>query len=68
MEPVVSRIAGFLVSAGVAAMAAFTVAHIAHNDFGMSRYHIRTEALIGAAVLALLLAIEYFGKKWRKPE
>ena len=68
MEPILSKIAGLVVSASAAALAAFTVGHIAHYDLGVSRQEIRTPALISAALIAALLAIEYFGKKLRKPK
>jgi hypothetical protein len=68
MEPVLSKIAGFLVSASAAALAAFTLGYIAHYDLGLSRQEIRTPALIVAIMIALLLATEYFGKKLRKPK
>ena len=68
-DPIPVKIAGFLVSVGVAAMAALAVGYVAHYDFGVSRLDIRTSALIGAATIALitvlLWAIEYF-KKLRK--
>ena len=68
MEPLVPKIAGWFVVLGVAVLAAFALAHIAHYDLGVSRHEIRTQALIGAAVLAMLMAVEYFGKKFRKPK
>ena len=42
--------------------AAITLGHIAHFEFGFSRQQ------IGAAVIAALLAVEFFGKKLRKPK
>jgi hypothetical protein len=42
------------------------VAYIAHYDFGLSRREIRTPAVVGAAVIAVLVAIEFFGKKLRQ--
>jgi hypothetical protein len=68
MAPLVPKIAGWFVVLGVAVVAAFALAHIAHDDLGVSRHEIRTQALIGAAVLAMLMAVEYFGKKFRKPK
>jgi hypothetical protein len=47
---------------------ALSVGYIAHYDFGFSRQEIRTPAVIGAAIIGLLVAIEYFGKKLRKPK
>ena len=54
-------------SAG-AIVAAFSLGYVAHYDFGFSRREIRTPALIAAAVIALLLAVEYFGTSLRKPK
>ena len=34
--------------------------YIAHYEFGYSRYEIRTPAVIGAAIIGLLMATEYF--------
>jgi hypothetical protein len=66
MEPIISKIIGFLVAVCTAAVAALTVGYIAHYDFGLSRLDIRMLALIGAAtiapIVALLFAIEYFGR------
>ena len=49
-----------------AAFAALWLAYIAHYDFGLSRQEIRIPAVVGAAVIAVLVAIEGFGKKLRK--
>jgi hypothetical protein len=35
---------------------------------GFSRQEIRTQAVIGAAIVGLLVATEHFGKKLRKPK
>jgi hypothetical protein len=40
------RIAGFLVFACAAAVAAYTVGHIAHDDLGFARQAIRTGAAV----------------------
>jgi hypothetical protein len=53
---------------GTATMAALTLAYIAHYDFGLSRQEIRTPAVAAAAVIAMLVAVEFFGKKLRKPK
>jgi hypothetical protein len=42
--------------------------YIAHYDFGFSRQEIRTPAVIGAAIIGLLMATEYFCQKLRKPK
>jgi hypothetical protein len=66
MELIISKIVGFLVSVGLAAMVALLLGYVAHYDIGVSRLDIRTLALIGAAALtpivALLSAIAYFEK------
>jgi hypothetical protein len=66
MEPIISKIIGFLVAVCTAAVAALTVGYIAHYDFGLSRLDIRMLlALIGAAtiapIVALLFANRIFG-------
>jgi hypothetical protein len=56
-----------LMTFGVAATAvALSLAYIAHYDLGLSREEIRTAAVIGAAVIAALVAVEFFGKRLRK--
>lgn len=42
--------------------------YIAHYEFGFSRQEIRTPAVIGAAIIGLLMATEYFVQKLRKPK
>ncbi len=66
METSVDRVLNYLVAMGTATMAALTLAYIAHYDFGLSRQEIRKPAVVGAAVIAVLLAVEFFGKKLRK--
>ena len=44
-----------------------SVACIAQYDLGLSRQEIRTPAVVGAAAIAVLVAVEFFGKKLRKP-
>jgi predicted membrane protein len=65
-DPIPSKVVGFLLSLSVAAMVALSVGYVAHYDFGLSRLDIRTSALIGAAIIApivaLLSVIEYFEK------
>jgi hypothetical protein len=51
-----------------AIVTALSVGYIAHYDLGFSRQEIRTQAVVGAAILGLLVATEYFGKKLRKPK
>jgi hypothetical protein len=61
-----ARIAGFLVFACAATVAAYTVGHIAHDDLGFARQAIRTQALLFAAVLGGLLVITMFGSRFGK--
>jgi hypothetical protein len=51
-----------------AIVTALSVGYIAHYDFGFSRQEIRTPAVVGAAIIGLLVATEYFGKRLRKPK
>jgi hypothetical protein len=51
-----------------AVVTALSVEYIAHYDLGYSRQEIRTQAVIGAAIIGLLMAAEYLGKKLRKPK
>jgi mannose/fructose/N-acetylgalactosamine-specific phosphotransferase system component IIC len=40
--------------------------YVAHYAFGFSRQEIRTPAVIGAAIIGLLMATEYLGQNLRK--
>jgi hypothetical protein len=51
-----------------AVVTALSVEYIAHYDLGYSRQEIPTQAVIGAAIIGLLMAAEYLGKKLRKPK
>jgi hypothetical protein len=66
METTVGGVLRVLMAAGAAAVTALTLAYIAHYDLGLSRQEIRTPAVIAAAVIAMLMMIEFFGKKLRK--
>ena len=68
METTVDRALFVLASVVAAAITALALAIIAHFDFGLSREEIRTPAVVGAAVIAVLIAVEFFGKKLRKPQ
>jgi hypothetical protein len=68
METTVDRVLIYLTAAGTATMAALTLAYVAHYDFGLSRQEIRTPAVVAAAVIAMLVAVEFFGKKLRRPK
>jgi hypothetical protein len=47
---------------------ALSLAYIARYDFGLSREEIRTPAVAAAVVIAMLMAVEFFGKRLRKPK
>jgi hypothetical protein len=64
-DPNVDRITILL---GGAIVTALSLGYIAHFELGFSRQEIRTPAVIAAAVIALLLAVEYFGTRLRKPK
>jgi purine-cytosine permease-like protein len=51
-----------------AGLAAVILGNVAHYGFGLSQEAIRIPAIIGAAVIALLIAVVFFGKKLRKPK
>jgi uncharacterized membrane protein (GlpM family) len=57
MEYIVLKIANFLIALGMASMIAFTLGLAAHYLFGLSRLDIRTSALSGAGIAALVLAL-----------
>jgi hypothetical protein len=67
MEKTVEQALFYVMLGGMAATTALSLAYIAHFDFGLSRQEIRTPAVIGAVVIAVLVAVEFFGKKLRKP-
>jgi chromate transport protein ChrA len=53
-----------------APLAAAMLGYIAHYDFGLSRQEIRTPAVVGAAVIAVVIvtlaALDFFRKRPRK--
>ena len=52
---------------GVGATAvALSLVYIAHYDFGFSREAIRTPALIGAGIIAALVAADFLIERLRK--
>jgi hypothetical protein len=67
METTVAWALIILMATSTAIAAALTLAYVAHYGFGFSRDEIRTPAVVGAAVIAVLVAAELFGKKLRKP-
>jgi hypothetical protein len=48
-----------------AVVTAFTGWYVARYDLGLSKQRIRAPAVLGAAIIGLLVAIEYFGKRLR---
>ena len=66
MERPVDRALLFLMSVVTAAITALALAPVAHFDFGLSREEIRSAAMVGAGVVTMLVAVEFFGKKLRK--
>jgi hypothetical protein len=67
METTADRVLSFLMLGATAVTTALSLAYIAHYNFGLSREEIRTPAIVGAAIIAVLVAVEFFGKKLRKP-
>ena len=64
METNVGKALLFLVSMAIAAMMASTISSIAHQS-GLSLGETRSIALAIAASIGVLLAIEYFSKKFQ---
>jgi hypothetical protein len=67
MEKTVGQVLNYVMLGNMAATTALALAYIAHYDFGLSREEIRNPAMFGAVVIAVLVAVEFFGKKLRKP-
>jgi hypothetical protein len=67
METTVDRVLNYLMLGITAATTALSLAYIAHYDFGLSREEIRSSAVVGAGAISTLVAVEFFGKKLRKP-
>ena len=55
-----------MMAMSTASAIALSLAYIAHYDFGLSRQEIRTPAVFCAAVIAVLVAVEFFGQQLRK--
>jgi hypothetical protein len=51
---------------GVAIYVAIMLAFVAHDDLGLSSAQIRSGAILAAATIALLVALQLFGKRPRK--
>jgi hypothetical protein len=67
METTVAWVLIILMATSSAIAAALTLAYVAHYCFGFSREEIRIPAVVVASVIALVMAIAFFGKKLRKP-
>jgi hypothetical protein len=67
MEKSIDRVLNLMMAMSTASAIALSLAYIAHYDFGLSRQEIRTPAVVGAAVIAVLVAVEFFCKKLREP-
>ena len=58
METSRGRVLAFLRSVVAAATAAFALAYIAHDDFGLSRQEIRTPAVAAAGLIGAVVVID----------
>jgi hypothetical protein len=56
------------ISFAMAVAAAISLAYIGHYDLGLSRHTIRTVGITGAMIVAVLLAIKYYGEKFGNPK
>jgi hypothetical protein len=67
MDYILVKFANFLIAICAASMIALTLGFVAHYHYGLSRLDIRTAALTGAAIFAvifvLLAATEWIEKK-----
>jgi hypothetical protein len=68
METSVGRVLAVLLSVAMAVTAALTADYTASYDFGLSPQQIRSQAVMVAIVIGVLLAIEHYGRKLRKPK
>ena len=66
MEKVRDKVIIIMMATSTTTAVALSLGYIAHYDFGLSREEIRTPALVGAGITAVLVAVEFFGKKLRK--
>jgi hypothetical protein len=67
MDTTVDRVLNYMMLGITAVTTALSLAYIAHYDFGLSRQEIRTPAVVGATVIGLVVAVEFFRKKLAKP-
>jgi hypothetical protein len=67
MDHILVKFANLLIAICVASMVALTLGFVAHYHYGLSRLDIRTSALTGAAIFALifslLVATEWISKR-----
>ena len=59
----VTKLTSILIALSIAAAAAFWLADLAHNDFGIPRHTIRADALLSALLVFGLLAIGLFSQR-----
>ena len=59
----VTKLTSILIALAIAAAAAFCLADLAHNDFGIPRHTIRADALLSALLVFGLLAIGLFSQR-----
>jgi hypothetical protein len=68
METTVGKLLIILLFVAATITAALTAGYTARFDLGFSPEQIRIQAIIVAIVIGLLLAIDHYGKKLRKPK
>jgi hypothetical protein len=61
MKQILPRLATFLAFIGTAAFAALWIAYLLHDEFGIPRQAVRTDALLSAPLAAGLLVIGRVG-------
>jgi hypothetical protein len=59
MKTTVGRVLALLMAAGAAIGTARTLAYVANYDFGLSGQEIRTQAVIAASVIAVLVVLQF---------
>lgn len=59
------RAIAFLLASGSAAVAAYSMAHIAHYNLGISSSDLRNQALTSAILLLGLVTVEFIATKQR---
>ena len=65
-DPIVANVMNVLVAIVGGAVAAASLAYIAHYGLGLSRMEIRTASMAVAAAVAILLAVGFIGEKFGK--